>query len=312
MTWWSLFIQTLYSCYTTSWDSTRQLAGARRQLFDLRTPIKLKNPRRSEEILDPRSIQEIYLVSVLMGEGESLFSFAEFIKTYTAHVFTRDFTQDVLTELDTISDFTMYLRAKESIIRQGKSIMILGGEEELLAFYLLNDRSFAKFEEAWSVMIDEGSWQHLQDHPQYLARKREDQISYFWDDMINTAHKGFVEYERIAREFARATRFHRRFLSKSFIDAQITANSDESAGVRRRFMSFEGVTYCFLYCDEKMPNEDRESLLEMTCFVARGKFQQNAKVYVVKTSGTKGEPLKRATWTLTGSGSSQICQPPFG
>ena len=23
MTWWSLFIQTLYSCYTTSWDSTK-------------------------------------------------------------------------------------------------------------------------------------------------------------------------------------------------------------------------------------------------------------------------------------------------
>ena len=37
-----------------------------------------------------------------------------------------------------------------------------------------------------------------------------------------------------------------------------------------------------------------------------------AEMYVVKTSGTKGEPLKRATWTLTGSGSSQICQPPFG
>ena len=37
-----------------------------------------------------------------------------------------------------------------------------------------------------------------------------------------------------------------------------------------------------------------------------------AQLYVVKTSGTKGEPLKRATWTLTGSGSSQICQPPFG
>ena len=38
----------------------------------------------------------------------------------------------------------------------------------------------------------------------------------------------------------------------------------------------------------------------------------DTRVYVVKTSGTKGEPLKRATWTLTGSGSSQICQPPFG
>ena len=26
MTWWSLFIQTLYSCYTTSWDSTEEYA----------------------------------------------------------------------------------------------------------------------------------------------------------------------------------------------------------------------------------------------------------------------------------------------
>ena len=40
--------------------------------------------------------------------------------------------------------------------------------------------------------------------------------------------------------------------------------------------------------------------------------KRTTAVYVVKTSGTKGEPLKRATWTLTGSGSSQICQPPFG
>ena len=41
-------------------------------------------------------------------------------------------------------------------------------------------------------------------------------------------------------------------------------------------------------------------------------LSQQLTLYVVKTSGTKGEPLKRATWTLTGSGSSQICQPPFG
>ena len=45
---------------------------------------------------------------------------------------------------------------------------------------------------------------------------------------------------------------------------------------------------------------------------SRSSWSGNSRVYVVKTSGTKGEPLKRATWTLTGSGSSQICQPPFG
>ena len=47
-------------------------------------------------------------------------------------------------------------------------------------------------------------------------------------------------------------------------------------------------------------------------FMEAGRERLSRDMYVVKTSGTKGEPLKRATWTLTGSGSSQICQPPFG
>ena len=130
----------------------RQLSGARRQLFDLKTPIRLKNPRRTEEVFDPSTISEIYLISVLMGEGEEFFSFVELIKTYTVHVFTREFTQIILTELDTIGDFTAYLRSKEPVVQQDKQIVILGGEEELLAFYLLNGRSFASFEEATLVV----------------------------------------------------------------------------------------------------------------------------------------------------------------
>ena len=34
MTWWSLFIQTLSSCYTTSWDSTRDDGVAGMIFFD--------------------------------------------------------------------------------------------------------------------------------------------------------------------------------------------------------------------------------------------------------------------------------------
>ena len=190
-------------------------------------------------MFDPSSINEIYLISVLMGEGESLFSFIEHIKRYTAHVFTRDFTQNILAELDTIGDFVAYLRAKESVVQQGKQILILGGEEELLAFYLLNNRSFARFEEATNVMIDEGSWQRLQDDPRFKAKKREDEISYGWDDIINRAHEGFADYEIIARELARPTRFQRRFLSKSFFDAHAIAHKDNIANVRRRVMSYD-------------------------------------------------------------------------
>ncbi len=39
---------------------------------------------------------------------------------------------------------------------------------------------------------------------------------------------------------------------------------------------------------------------------------EDDEMYVVKTSRTEREALKRATWTLTGSGSTQICQLPFG
>src|SRR5438093_13374875 len=48
----------------------RQLAGARRQMFDLARPIQLQNPRRGRERFGPSQIQEIYLASVLAG-GET-------------------------------------------------------------------------------------------------------------------------------------------------------------------------------------------------------------------------------------------------
>jgi hypothetical protein len=34
----------------------KQLTGAKRQLFDLKTPIELSNPRRTKETFDPSSI----------------------------------------------------------------------------------------------------------------------------------------------------------------------------------------------------------------------------------------------------------------
>lgn len=71
----------------------RQLSGARRQLFDLRTPLGLENPRRVKENFDPATIKRIYLISVLLGRREEMVSFVEEIRNCTVHVFTKDFTQ---------------------------------------------------------------------------------------------------------------------------------------------------------------------------------------------------------------------------
>jgi hypothetical protein len=69
----------------------RQLSGARRQLFELKVPIKLQNPKRTIEIFDPSLITEVFLVSVLLGEDENFFSFVESIKEFRVHVFNKKY-----------------------------------------------------------------------------------------------------------------------------------------------------------------------------------------------------------------------------
>ncbi|GAI57638.1 unnamed protein product, partial [marine sediment metagenome] len=202
----------------------RQLSGARRQLFDLKTSVELENPYRGKEIFDPTTIKEIYLISILLGEGEEMFFFEE-IKNHKVHVFNKKFTQIILNELDTISDFIEYLHEKENFFEKGKSLVILGGEEELLAFYLINNRSFKRFEKADHITIEEGSWKHLQKKPEYKEKKKADKISYYWDGIINRIHEGSSnEYKKVARELARHNRVQRRFLSKTFFEAYVLAH----------------------------------------------------------------------------------------
>ncbi len=258
----------------------RQLAGARRQLFNLKTPIYLKNARRS---VDTSKIQQVFLISVLLGEGEDFFSFVDEIKDKKVHVFTRDFTQIVLNELDTVSDFVEYLKAKEQFIDTDKSLVIIGGEEEFLAFYLMNDRSFKRFAEADHIMIQDGSWEHLQNKPEYKAKKKEDEISYGWDSIINRAHEGSEKYELVARELARPNRFQRRYLSKVFFEAHVLAHKDEKHDLFRRIMPGDGITYCFLFQDDPEPRNNRKAMLTAICWIARGKYQQNKKVLGIAT-----------------------------
>lgn len=257
----------------------RQLSGARRQLFDLETPIELENPFRRKEVFNPNTIKEIYLISVLFGKGEEMFSFVEEIKNRKVHVFDKDFCQIILNELDTISDFVEYLRKKEMLLKKNKSLLIIGGEKELLAFYLINNRSFNRFDNADHITIEEGSWEHLQSKPEYQAKKKEDKISYLWDGMISRAHESSSrEYELVARELARPNRVQRRLLSKAFLGARLKAHNDITHNLFRRIVVSDDATYCFLLQDDPEPRKRRKEHLGTICFIARGKNKKNKKV----------------------------------
>lgn len=260
----------------------RQLSGARRQLFELKTPIQLTNARRKFETFNPANISAVFLVSVLIGEGEDWFSFVEESKNFQVHVFTPDFLEIVLTELDTIADFADYLTAKE-VSLGNKHLIIEGGEEELLAAYLSNDRSFESMNEVQDVRLKEGSWRNFQHSERYQSKKKADEISYGWDSIIDRAHEGSEKYEIIARELARPSRFERRVLAKTFLADHLKAHQDRVHDLHRSIFCTDVTTYCFLFCEEETDRSLRRKILECWCRVARGSFPQNQKVLGIAT-----------------------------
>lgn len=263
----------------------KQLLGAKRQLLDLQTEIELENPRRGKEKFNPNNIKQVHLISILAGENEEYSQFADEVKNDVVHIFNKDFTQIVMSELDTIKDFSDYLIKKELLIKD-KEITIMGGEEELLGYYLWNDRDFQKFAGSNVIMIDEGTWKLITNKPEYIKKKDEDKVSYLWDKTIDEAHNsGKKEYEKIAQELARTSRFERRILSKHMIGLLEGAKTVKESSLRR-CIPLDGTTYCFLLTDAE--RKYRQIELQSFCIIARGKFE-NKKVIGIATEKTIGK-----------------------
>jgi hypothetical protein len=144
----------------------------------------------------------------------------------------------LLTELDTITDFINYLSRKEKFVRSGR-LVFAAGEEELLAYYLRRvdengDHNFTSPSGygAWRlnelVILEGGLWDGTYNHPQYLAKKEADKISYLWDGLIARFTKHMLAgttltysenfdvrvHERGVRFMALEPRFRRRILSE--------------------------------------------------------------------------------------------------
>jgi hypothetical protein len=158
------------------------------------------------------------------------------------HVLT-DFTLDVLArELDTVTDFTEYLRRKEAFFRSPRFSMA-AGEEELIAYYLTHmDNGVHDFsppggrswKEGGTLLLEEGLYSELQSDRQYIEKKRADEKSYLWDELIGAFAKNIMagttvdidgsamtlqEHEQGVRLMAQETRFKRRSYSEGILDA---------------------------------------------------------------------------------------------
>jgi len=262
----------------------KQLLGARRQLFTLKTPVTLENPHRKKELFDPGTIKNVYLVSVVLSD-QTKAPLIENAKDQIIHLFDREFTEIILEELDTIADFTAYLKAKEKLTQEIRDMFIDDGEKQLLAWYILNNKNFDKLKGSHRVVLDRTIWVDLMSRPEYKIKKKMDGISYGWDSIIDTAHTASDQYELVARELARPSRFQRRALSKAFLDAHKISHADTQGDVFRRFLVDEDsdTIYCFLFGGDPEPRPRRRSMLASMCWILKNKYPKYRKVIGIAT-----------------------------
>lgn len=221
--------------------------------------------------------RRVHRVAVALGgEDKVPIHFGDFGKGFV-HVFDETSFSIILNELDTITDFVAYLAAKEQLYSSDVLTLFEGAEEDLLALYLHNGRSFPG--EYDFFVLDDNLWEGFSSKDEYKAKKLADRESYAWDRLIETfcddVLQGNLEFkaalsdsERAIREMARETRFERRILGSAFLEFLKLSSQKK---VRSRMVtSPSGILYVFLAAPFDEDRQFRAAELGARCFIARG------------------------------------------
>ncbi|MBO0792269.1 MAG: SEC-C domain-containing protein [Ktedonobacteraceae bacterium] len=153
------------------------------------------------------------------------------------HIFDEASLSIVMHTLDTITDFVTYLIKKEQVIESGQ-LIYAGGENDLLAFYLMqginkNNQGFASLLNMGgdAIIIADGFWHELQKSDKYKSFTDANKVSYVWDDLIESFNKHIlagnrhyisnltvIQAEQIMRFLAREPRVRRRVLAQILLE----------------------------------------------------------------------------------------------
>lgn len=224
------------------------------------------------------------------------------------HVFD-DFTLNtIMAELDTIIDFAGYLEKKTTLIESSKTLLVTG-EEELLAQYLLNFNDeeghvFPYPPEYNMVFVPEGDWEELQKKPPYIAKKKADKISYHWDYLIELFGKNilggtiegeqsFLHHELGLRALTSESRFGRRCLARFLADTFEKSKGNERYARIMRSPSNQSKAYIFLILDNTHNlkyaeyRNVRQNLLAIYCKVLHYKIPTLETIVALGFDSTK-------------------------
>lgn len=207
-------------------DSVKQIYGAER-ILKLKDKVQLKDSDIFIDLPDKES-RVIHRIAVAVGRGKRhSLKFGDFGKGFV-HVFDEETIHSVLTELDTITDFLTYLKAKEQLIFSG-TYPIYTTENYLLSWYILSNKSFEEIENNDVMIFEDDLWKGMKSHEMYIRLKESQKISYFWDEIIDTFTQDQLNNELLIpiernkldksiRLMALESRFGRQVLSETILD----------------------------------------------------------------------------------------------
>ena len=230
--------------------------------------------------------------------------FIEIDKRNPVHILDSHNMPIVLGELDTVSDFATYLDEKTRAISTFRYLAYCG-EEDLLAHYLLNFQAsqgrhlIGTSQGAHSgVMIGEGEWHDFSEGETYKNTKKRNEISYFWDRLIERTCKNMVngtlggnsnilEGQSAIYEMVKEPRFVRRGLSEKMLVA--IKNFPDTGKFARQVTLLPSVqpNVAYVFLQLHLPpefrslddyREKRQWILEIACGAAKLKFSHLDKV----------------------------------
>ena len=233
-------------------------------------------------------------------------------KNDPVHVFDSHNLHIVFSELDTFYDFVCYLKAKEQAIQQFDWLFYCG-EEDLLAHYFMNFDGQAHFigtkdKTVNDLLIGEGEWKDFIESGPYKRRKRANEVSYLWDELLQRTCQNALDEKLLGNanlfdagnaiyEMAKEPRFSRRALSDGMIKSMTRFPYDRPGIVRNVSLMpsfYQGKGYVFLQI--RHPNIDdyenkyrpvRSRMLQIACGAAKNKFPHLSKIIGIAIDAPK-------------------------
>lgn len=309
--------------------AVKQIYGAERKLFSKERDIYIKHPKRDIKRFPKEKIANIYRIIINLGEGVRFYPFNKATKDDKfITLLDKEAFQTIVRELDTIPDLLEYLRKREELFadktviilpgdeddfplgtskqffeyaeknfnpNEKQSIIVSGTEHDILASYLMNNRSFPEYfpSKEYNLMFVQldGKWTEYNQRNQVKAKRKLDRKSYFLDELVK--REVLTNHDDNSVELATAifsfNRFNRRVISNNFLQFYDAYKDVKGNFLARRYADFDGVGIVFAFYPMEMPQEMVNTLLgiALDSFCVYSNYKSKTMILIATTNEFK-------------------------